>query len=268
MSEWFSGLGYEGQLAIWLVASFLLYVLASQIAWQSQWMFASEQYPDQHDTWGRFIAQLRDHPLLPFAEQALRFLYYLGIPFTAAINGLLRADLMGISGTDWVDGQSAQGFLWEDWAQGIGLAAMAILAMSGVWFAGRLLSGRSGLTPATERSPAPTWQRLLDLIYDQIHWAFYRSGPILWLVDPYWGTFAGLGLVLLEAMLNPALRWALKDSHTAGPILIRLGMAWISALLFLVTRNIWLTIAAHLALLALLSGRRSDSYALADESAH
>ena len=37
MSEWFTWLSLEGQLATWLVASFLLYTLASQLAWQFQW---------------------------------------------------------------------------------------------------------------------------------------------------------------------------------------------------------------------------------------
>ena len=35
MSEWLFVLGYEGQLAIWLMASFLLYTLASQIVWSA-----------------------------------------------------------------------------------------------------------------------------------------------------------------------------------------------------------------------------------------
>jgi hypothetical protein len=243
MSEWFIRLGYEGQLATWLVASLLLYTLASQIVWQYR-------YPGRQDRLGRLIDRVRDRPFVPWMEAAIRFIYYLGIPFMASISGLLGADLLGISGSDWVEGKSAQGFLWEDWAQGLGLAVTAVLAMWGVWLAGRLLSRRAGLTPVKPAISRPIWGRLLNVLYDQIHWSFYRSGPMLWLDNPYWGIFAGLALVLLEVGLNPALWWALKSPDTAGPILARLAVAWISAFLFLATHNLWLTTVAHLALMA------------------
>lgn len=292
MSEWFVGLGYEGQLATWLVASFLLYTLASQLAWQFQWWFsahppvpgsdtdaghgpdrsahASVDAPTQHlaidvpgereDGLGQLNDRLRDHPLFPWVVEVMRLVYYLGIPFLAAINGLLRADVLGISGTDWIDGKSAQGFLWEDWAHGLGLATAGVLIVAGVWLVGRVASRRAGLTPAIQSTPDPLWRRLLDAFYDQIHWAFYRSGPILWLGDLYWGTFAGLALVLLEAGLNPALWWKLKSPETAGPPLIQLGIAWVSALLFIATQNLWLTLGVQMVLTGLLGTKEKSGY--------
>jgi hypothetical protein len=115
--------------------------------------------------------------------------------------------------------------------------------------------------------PHPLWQRLLSVLYDQIHWAFYRSGPILWLGDLYWGTFAGFALAALEAGLNPALRWALKSPETASTPLLRLSSAWISALLFVATQNLWLTLATHLILEGLLGSRGADARFAADEPA-
>lgn len=261
MSEWFIGLDYAGQLAAWLVASFLLYFLASQIAWQYR-------YPGRDDPLGRWIDRLRAQPFSPWLEEAIRLIYYLGIPFMAAINGLLAADLLGISGTDWVPADTGvQGFLWEDWVRGLGLVLLAVLAMRGAWFAGCLVARRIGRTPVMPDVPRPIWQRLLNVLYDQIHWAFYRSGPILWLDDLYGGTWAGLALVLLAAAFNPAHRWALKGPETAGPLLLRLGAAWSSALLFVATQNLWLTIAAHLILVGLLSGPEAGDYPYAGPSA-
>jgi hypothetical protein len=295
MSEWFVGLG--SQLATWLAASFLLYVLASQLAWQFGWPLfqaspigsLSEEtfaYPtenaeaesgtadryagrqDRHsDGIGRSIDRWHSNQLTPWVEEAVQFAYYLGIPFLAAINGLLGADLLGISGTDWLDGKNIQGFLWEDWAKGLGFAATAVLAIVVVWFSGRPRARQAGLAMVTVGPIGPLWQRLLHTLYDQIHWAFYRSGPILWLGDVYWGTFAGLALVLLEAALNPALWWSLRSLETAGPPLFRLGMAWISALLFLATHNLWLAIGVHLILAGLLGGTETDDYSGAYESA-
>lgn len=254
MIEWFVELGYQGKLAAWLAASFLLYFFATQLAWQYR-------HPGREDVLGRGIDRVRGQPFTPLLGETIRFIYYLGIPFLTVVTGVLGADLLGISGTDWVNGQSIRGFLWQDWARGLGLAATAVLAMWGVWLVGRATSHRSGLMSATLSVSSPSWQRLLSVFYDQIHWAFYRSGPVLWLGDPYWGVFAGLALVLLETGLNPALRWALQGPESAGPPLIRVGMAWVSALLFLMTRNLWLTTAAHLALIVLIADNRTPTAA-------
>ncbi len=260
MRELYAELGYEGQLAAWLAVSFCLYILASQLAWQFQWELAGGHsdldQPRRPEGMGRWMDHVRDQPFAPWMRGSIRFIYYLGIPFLAATSGAIGADIAGIRGTDWVQGKSVQGFLREDWARGLGLAAAALLAMWGVWLISRSLSRYARLTPLPLRLPGPTWQRLLDALYDQIHWAFYRSGPILWLNDPYWGVFAGLALVLLEAALNPTHWWALKDPKTAAPVLTRLGIAWISALLFLETHNLWLTIAVHLVLVGPLGWKR------------
>jgi hypothetical protein len=284
MGDWFIGIGYEGQLATWLVASFVLYFLASQVAWHSGWVFRNGQSPyatpsrrfksdhsDQRGDRDDILEPLndhgRDHPLLPWMEEVFRLAYYLGIPCMAAISGWLGADLIGIRGPNWMDGKGAQGFLWEDWIKGSGLATAAVLAVIGVWFVGHLLARRATLVTVPWGIPDQLWQRLLNVCYYQVHWAFYRSGPILWLDDLYWGTFVGLTLVLLESALNPALWWALKSPETAGPPLIRLGLAWINALLFLATQNIWLTAGAHLVLIVLLGESANDSVLAADNPA-
>lgn len=267
MSEWFVQLGYEGQLATWLVASFFLYTLASQLVWQSQWLFLAAylsgdartltQSTTHYEDAQVSVESWTDH-LIPWAIEVIRFVYYLGLPFLVTLNGLLGADLLGLRGTNVVDGRSVQGFLWEDWVQGLGLAVAALMAMVGVWVVRGLVSRRAGLAPGVRGIPGPLWQRLLDVLYYQVHWAFYRSGPILWLEDVYWGTFAGLALVWIEAGLNPAFRWQLRSSETASLPLFQIATAWISALLFLGTQNLWLTTAVHLVLVLLVSEKAQD----------
>jgi hypothetical protein len=278
MSEWLLEFGYEAQLATWLVASFLLYTIASQLAWQVRWYAPGahsrtdtqdqdldyDRYPVREDGSVGLLESLRHYLVNPWVEEALRFAYFLGIPFLAALSGLLGADLVGISGTEWAAGQSVQGFLWEDWAQGAAWAVVSILALVAVWLVARPIARGIGLRPVTLAFSGPLWQRLLHAFYDQVHWAFYRSGPILWLGDLYWGTFAGLALVLLETALNPVLWWALKSPETAGPPLFRLAMAWISALLFLATQNLWLALGVHLFLAALLGAAEPSPYPVAD----
>ncbi len=272
MNDWLVGFDYEGQLAAWIVASFLLYAIATQLAWHVRWYSARDEFgADEHslqdDGLGQPYERSWHYLFTPWVEEALRFAYYLGIPFLAAVSGLLGADLLGIAGTAWADEQSVQGFLWEDWTQGAGLAAATMMAMAGAWFAGRLISRRNQVQPVTVAFSGPLWHRLLHAIYDQVHWAFYRSGPILWSGDVYWGTFAGLALVLVEAAINPALWWALKSPETAGPPLFRLGMAVVSTLLFLATQNLWLTLGVHLILAGSLGGSDASRYSFVEETA-
>jgi hypothetical protein len=166
---------------------------------------------------------------------------------------------MGITGTDWIEGQSAQGFLWEDWARGAGLAIVAILGVWLLWLLPRWVAPKAGLAPAANIPLAPMWRRLLDVFYLELHWAFYRSGPILWLGNLYWGTFLGAGLALLEGVLNPGLWQMLRHPRTAFPALMWLTTAWVSALLFLATQNLWIVMAAHLVLALLLGEKRTDA---------
>jgi hypothetical protein len=253
MREAYVELGQTGQLAAWLAVSFSLYAIAVQLTWQLRWALQRDLYdqPARDQGLWLWLERARDWPLTPWLEQAARFGYYLGIPFLAATSGAVGADLLGVKSSAWAAGQ-------QGWARGAGLATAAVLATWGVWHAGRLLARRQGLNPLPARLPGNAWQRLLDALYDQVHWAFYRSGPLLWLDDVYWGVFAGLALILLQAALNPAHHWALQDPETAAPPLLRLSIAWTSALLFLATRNLWLTLAMHLALAALLSVQRQD----------
>jgi len=123
----------------------------------------------------------------------------------------------------------------------------------------RLVSSRAGLKAVEAAIPTPVWQRLLVVLYCQVHWAFYRSGPILIMGDLYWGAFVGLVLALLEMGLNPAWWGNLRNSETAAPVLVELGAVWISTLLFVATQNLWLTVAAHLAVMGLLGRKRQDA---------
>jgi hypothetical protein len=249
MGDWFLHLNIEGQLATWLVASCLLYMLGAQLAWQYR-------HPGRVDRLGRWIDHWRDQPFVAGLGESVRLLYYLGIPLAAAMIGLLRADVFGISGTDQVNGASVQGFLWKDWTRGAGLATAAVLGMAAAWLIGGAASRRAGLDAMNQGGTYSLWRRGLEVLYWQVHWAFYRSGPIFWLDDPYWGVFIGLGIALFEIGLDPAFWWALKSAETAGPALFRVGVAWISALVFLETHNLWLTAAAHAALVALLRPRQ------------
>ena len=89
---------------------------------------------------------------------------------------------------------------------------------------------------------------LLEVICLEMHWAFYRSGPILLLDDLYGGVFVGLLIILAEAYSDPHLRRRLSLPGQAEPILMRASVALVMAILYLFTRNLWLCVPIHLGL--------------------
>ena len=86
---------------------------------------------------------------------------------------------------------------------------------------------------------ASVWVLFREAIYHEVHWAFYRNAPIVTLHeyggDVYWGIWAGLTIVALEAILNPAWRRDLTDPQRAPARLVRVALAIVSGVLFFVT---------------------------------
>jgi hypothetical protein len=76
----------------------------------------------------------------------------------------------------------------------------------------------------------------------------YRSGPILWLGDFYWGSFWGLALTLLEGWSNPNVRTSVGDITRADAPLWTGSLAIVSTIFFIFTQNLWYGLMAHLLL--------------------
>jgi hypothetical protein len=89
--------------------------------------------------------------------------------------------------------------------------------------------------------PLGWWVIFRDTIYSEIHWAFYRSCPILFLGD-YWGVFVGFLIVILEWWIDPAWRASFLEAEGVT----RLGIAFSMAIVYLFTQNLWLVILVHL----------------------
>lgn len=167
------------------------------------------------------------------------FVFKIGVPFLAVISGALSLDLLGL-GTDWFDASHVAGFEPADWLRGTGAAALAVAFVSAVlWLAGREVAH------ARLRS-APVLARLRDAAYDQVHWAFYRSPFVLAFGDAYWGAVAGFAVIVAERLIQRRVAPALAGSRADD-------LAWLlrlltSSVLYLATQNLWLMIAADLAL--------------------
>lgn len=236
-----------GEGWIWLGSSILLAILWSNLRWVLR--------QPQPGRFGETVARIAAWPFAPWLDQLVRFAYYIGLPFAALVYGhnAVQAGVLGLQPFEWphrdVGNASIVAENWADWVRDIGwalalgTACWGALALA-VWARRRAL-GQEG-THTTSPAPAASgWVLLREAIYQEVHWAFYRNLPIVALGSRYWGTWAGLALVALEATLNPAWRTRLSDPDESVTGLIGVACAWMSSMLFLETANLWLAILTH-----------------------
>lgn len=159
-----------------------------------------------------------------------RWSYYLGVPYATLLLGYNTVRALGVWNLDWLD----------PLVYGATLGVGAIAVFIWVWrpYAKMEYSLPTGDTWNTAR-------HALELIYQQAHWAFYRSGPILLLGDVYWGSFAGLGLVFLEGWSNPEVRTSIRDFTRADAPLWTGSLAIVTTVVFVFTQNTWYCLLIH-----------------------
>lgn len=164
--------------------------------------------------------------------ELLRFGFYVGLPFIALYAGWVDVRSMGLGQLDWAEGVR--------WAIVILLAAWLLLMV--IWLPYLRATANVYAAPNATLSFA---RRLVELIYMQAHWAFYRAAAIVLFqgVIPdalYWGSAFGFGLVCLEAFTNPHLRGHLAVPGEVDEIVWSFGQAVLNTLTFIVTRNFYL----------------------------
>jgi hypothetical protein len=166
------------------------------------------------------------------------FTYNIGLPFLALIAGSLSLDLLGLGmGADRFAGGHAFGFGLEDWLRGLGATASAVaFVLIALWFAVRT----SGMAHTHTGERPGVLLTLRNASYAEVHWAFYRSPFVLLFGDAYWGTLAGLVLIVVELIL-----WRAMLRRSPRELLLPAMCLITSSLLYLATRNLWLMIAAH-----------------------
>ncbi len=212
-----------GSLLVYVVGNHVLWLLRSRSVWRS---------PYRH-----------------MVEQTSRFLFFLGIPYLALggwprppMGGLLSLHDMGFVG--WGSGWPATRWL-QAAGNGLGLGAVASAILMLAWANANRRSGQDSQGPRLRFSPAPWWSLLVDLLYSEVHWAFYRGALTLLLGDVYSAVFVSLALVFLQWGLNPLWRDGWACSSQAADQWLRSALALIAALTFLTTQNLWICLLVH-----------------------
>jgi hypothetical protein len=224
---------YKVESALWLGISMGLYIVGARVAWHYR-----QPGPSRLGHWVRTI---KGWPYRHWPLEAVRFLYYIGIPYAGLLRGVILPRLMGLTDPDWVKGIGL--------GAALGGGAFLLLALICWWYA----RATASLPPPTRRRLGANlgdesingWGLLREAIYLQAHWAFYRSVVILLLNDHYTGTFLGFLLITLEWAMNPAWREDLNSPWRSAHPLLRWSTAFSTAIIFLFIRNLWLLMPIH-----------------------
>jgi hypothetical protein len=221
-------------LLLWVVASVLVYAAGTSLAWHVR----------RRDSWRV--------PYDQWLVEGARFIFYLVVPYLALggwprqpYQGLLAPADMGLVGP----GPAWPASRWLEAAgTGLGLGLLALLVL----LVARSQATRAGGGDAFGFFPQPWWLLLVDGLYLEVHWAFYRGALAVMLGDLYAGVFLGLGLAFVEWSLNPSWREGWCQPSRAASLWLRAAVALLSALLFLLTRNLWVCLGMHWLLTVIL----------------
>lgn len=223
-------------LVFWVLGSMALYVLGSHVLWLLRPLDLRRAPAVWRAHAGRGLIQVA------------RLGFYLAIPYLALggwplgpFQGLLSLADVGLVGF----GGSWTVSRWLEAAgTGLGLGLLSLLVLALAWANASRWDGSLRLGFA----PQPWWALLVDGLLLEVHWAFYRGALVVALGDLYTGVYWALSLVFLEWTLNPFWRRGWRRADRVAGQWLRAALALASALIFYLTRNLWVCLVVHLAL--------------------
>lgn len=248
-------------LFYWVIASIAGYVLAANLLWGIRSTGRGQRW--LASPYGRLLFHAGSflyHLVIPYLALGgwLPFSGEVGIPGWQPQQGMLALADMGLVGP----GQHWPVTRWLEAAgTGLALGFISLLVLGLAWVnASRLSSverhagavanraGR-GRRASLDLALRPWWAVLVGALYLEVHWAFYRGAVSVILDDIYAGVLVGLALVCLEWLSSPFWRRGVAPPSGAAPdagcAWLNAGLALTSALLFLLTRNLWICLAVH-----------------------
>jgi len=213
----------------WIGLSLAMHVLTRLLIWRLRHPLAGRL--------GRWTAFLRQSPLTPWFASFARVAYFILIPYSLLLQGIINDRWMGLSNLDWP----------RSFGIGIPIALGAIVLLSvAVWYYRRTTRQLTPF-PRSEVVAQPWgWAALLpSVVFQEVHWAFYRSGTLALGIGMYWGVFGSLVIIGLEQALDPFfVRDSVQPSRSLAA-LFPMILALLSAVWFYFIANLWMGILLH-----------------------
>ena len=175
-------------------------------------------------------------------EQFLRLIYFIGVPYAALLTGGIASIDMGLTGA----GGSILGWSPAEWLRGLSTAlTLGAIVLIPTGLASRQIVRAGRPLGIDDRSAGVV---IVDAIYVEIHWAFYRAAPLILLGEAYAAALFGVLLVGVEWIVV-LIRNGLSLSAAERQLWLRRGaLLALSATLFALTRNVWLAMLTHMVL--------------------
>ena len=225
---------------IWLSSSVALAVLAAWVRW-----FISRprsDVPPWLDRWQRWWGR-------PWVEEWGRLAFTVGIPAAALLwRGVLTERGLGLQPLLWPRGSvpfEVRQANWQNWVTDVGWTVGIVVVTGLVFGLAHYQQRRLSRPEITAHHDLGTAMR--EAIHHESHWAFYREPFVLLWGAPI-GSWVGLLLALVEALLNPHCWDDLQTLERGRNVLVRAGLGVMSALLFIRTQNLWCALVADVIL--------------------
>lgn len=202
--------------------------------------------------------RVNDHPW-QVEEQWLgrtaQFFYFVGVPYLGIVLGIVPARLLGLKGLEYFVLVDLAGVPFQRAVAEIQYAFVLMLLEWLVDSRATIIAGlmalvllggiQLGLTRWAIGVETGSHLSILRIIYDGLHWAFYRA--IFWLItdDLYLGVMLGASLVILEWIL---VAWLQKSKQTRPQLLMNIIILILTAAVFFYSPNLWLLWPVHLAM--------------------
>jgi hypothetical protein len=234
------------QLVAYVLVSIILRTVAAQL---------SQRRTDL--VWVRFFSE-------GWPTSALRFVYYIGLPYVALILGVVPGRYLGLIRPDRLrepasgststflgqvrDYLSVVALGWlPDLGTIAGLGAILMLFLGVTWL------GYSHLRDVvrTESRASRASRRgnkgpgAVSVIYQAVHWSFYRSAVWLLADNLYLGVVGGIVLVGAEWLLDPGWISRLHRAQTRDFLLVDTSVLIATSVIFFFVPNLWLLLPIH-----------------------
>jgi hypothetical protein len=174
----------------------------------------------------------------------LRLLYFIGLPYAALLTGSLAPIDLGLTGA----GGAVLGWDVAAWLRGLSLTlTVGVFVVLPIGLASWQIAraGHWGALGVDRRSVGVV---LIEALYAEIHWAFYRAAPLVLLENVYPAALIGMVLVGVEWSVELIRNGLSRAPEDRQRWLRRVLLLAVSATLFVLTRNLWLLIGLRLVL--------------------
>jgi len=182
-------------------------------------------------------------------QTTLQVIYFLGLPYLTLITGLLPARFLGLKGVELfiipdlnrsISGIFGALFIQAGHILFIWLPDFGPMAFSSALLGGVFVVYLGFYLRAIRPARMTIYQAKMAIIFDVVHWAFYRA--IIWFATGsiYLGFLGGLILIMLEYLL--AGYWGKFSNTQQQQFLFRFGLGLLTSITFLFAPNLWFTL--------------------------